>query len=132
DTYTISLPDALPILPADPRIARMLLESARLGCLREILVIASALAIPDPRERPLDKQQQADERHGVWKDKDSDFLSLVNLWNYFEEQRQELSANQLRTLCKKQFLSFLRMREWRDLHRQLRLICQELGLKENT
>lgn len=119
-------------IPADPRIARMLLESARLGCLREILVIASALAIPDPRERPLDKQQQADERHGVWKDKDSDFLSLVNLWNYFEEQRQELSANQLRTLCKKLFLSFLRMREWRDLHRQLRLICQELGLKENT
>lgn len=119
-------------IPADPRIARMLLESARLGCLREVLIVASALGIPDPRERPLDKQQQADERHGAWKDKESDFLSLVNLWNYYEEQRQELSTNQLRALCKKQFLSFLRMREWRDLHRQLRLICQELGLKENT
>src|SRR5690606_3059418 len=83
-------------IPADPRIARMLLESARLGCLREILVIASALGIPDPRERPLDRQQQADERHGAWKDKDSDFLSLVNVWNYFrsEEHTSELQSRE--------------------------------------
>ncbi len=118
-------------IPADPRLARILIEAAANGCLREAQVIASALSSQDPRERPLDKQQLADERHVAWRDKDSDFVALLNLWNYFEEQRQSLTAGQLRTLCKQQFLSFLRMREWRDLHRQLHLVCQELGLREN-
>ncbi len=119
-------------LPVDPRIGRMILEAARNNCLSEVLVIASALSIQDPRERPLDKQQQADEKHRQHVDKDSDFIGFVNLWNHYEEQRQLLSNSQLRNYCRKQFLAFMRMREWRDLHRQLHLACKALGLKENS
>lgn len=118
-------------LPCDPRLARILLEASDKAALAEALIIVSALSIQDPRERPMDKQQAADERHAAWRDKESDFLAFVNLWNFFEEQRQALSANQLRTLCKQHFLSFLRMKEWRDIHRQLHLACQELGLRDN-
>ncbi|WP_370514641.1 ATP-dependent RNA helicase HrpA [Endozoicomonas sp. OPT23] len=118
-------------LPVDPRMARMLVEADKNNALNEMLIIASALAIQDPRERPAEKQQAADQRHREHYHDDSDFLSFVNLWNAYEEQRQELSQNQLRKYCKQQFLSFMRMREWRDLHRQLSLACKDIDLKVN-
>ncbi len=115
----------------DPRLARMMIAANQHNCLQEILIIVSALSIQDPRERPADKQQASDEKHRRFWHKDSDFLTLVNLWQYYEEQRQELTQNQLRKLCKKEFLSFMRMREWRDIHHQLRLVCKELQYKQN-
>jgi len=119
-------------LPVDPKIGRMLLAANKEKSLKEVLVIASALGIQDPRERPHDKQQASDEKHRRFKDKESDYISLINHWNYWEEQRQELTQNQLRKLGKKEFISFMRMREWREVHHQLRIACQQLGLKENT
>nr|WP_246480971.1 ATP-dependent RNA helicase HrpA [Motiliproteus sediminis] len=119
-------------LPVDPRLGRMLLEAERNGSLRELLVLAAVLGIQDPRERPLEKQTQADQCHAEYRDDLSDFVTLLNLWQRFEEQRQELSQNQLRKQCQKQFLSYLRMREWRDLHRQLLLACKAMGLKQNA
>ena len=118
-------------LPIDPRIGRMLLAAARQGSLNEVLVIASALSIQDPRERPADKRQAADQRHREFYDENSDFVTLLNLWNTWEEQRLALSQNQLRKYAKTQFLSFMRMREWRDMHRQLMLACKELKLSFN-
>jgi len=121
----------LSTLPVDPRLGRMLLAASREGSLREVLVIVSALSLQDPRERPADKRQAADEKHRQWHHRESDFLALVNLWNHFEEKRQELSGNQFSRYCHGQFVSYLRMREWRDLEHQLRLACRQLGLKEN-
>lgn len=118
-------------LPVDPRFARIVLAAAGQGCLQEVLVIISGLSLQDPRERPADKKQAADEQHRRFWDEDSDFIAWVNLWRYLEEQRQDLSQNQFRKLCKKQFISYLRVREWRDLHHQLRLAVKSLGLKEN-
>ena len=100
-------------LPVDPKLARMLLAAFDKRCLAELLVIVSAMAVQDPRERPADKQSQADQSHARFNHPRSDFLAWVNLWIYYEEQRQALSQNQLRKLCKKEFLSYLRMREWR-------------------
>lgn len=118
-------------LPIDPRLGRMLLAAGKNRALNEVLVIVSALGVQDPRERPVEKQQAADQAHNEFKDDDSDFMSVLNLWQFYEEQRQELSQNQLRKLCKKRFLSFMRMREWRDLHRQLMLACKQLNLSFN-
>jgi ATP-dependent helicase HrpA len=115
-------------LPIDPRLGRMVLEAAKLGSLDEILIVASALSVQDPRERPMDRQQAADQAHAQWKDVDSDFAALINLWRGFEEKRQELGSNPLRSWCKKNFLNYLRLREWRDAHRQLVLIARELQL----
>ncbi|QIB67477.1 ATP-dependent RNA helicase HrpA [Kineobactrum salinum] len=115
-------------LPVDPRLARMVLAGRQFGCLDEILVIAAALAIQDPRERPADKQQQADQMHARFRHPRSDFMAWLALWQYYEEQRQNLSQSQLRKLCQREFLSFLRLREWRDLHAQLRIACRQLGL----
>lgn len=117
--------------PVDLRLARMLLEAGKKGCLSEVLTIVSAIAIQDPRERPHDHQQAADEKHRRHWHEQSDFMALVNLWNFFEDSRQELTQNQLRRFCHENFLSFLRMREWKDNHRQLRLICKEMGMREN-
>lgn len=119
-------------LPLDPRMGRMIIESARQNALAEVLVIASALSVQDPRERPLDKQQAADQAHGLFRDEHSDFISLLNLWNQYEEQRQTLSQSQLRKYAKAHFLSYLRMREWRDIHRQLLLSCRQLTLRLNS
>ena len=115
-------------LPIDPRLGRMVLEAAKLGSLDEILIVASALSVQDPRERPMDRQQAADQAHAQWKDVDSDFAALINLWRGFEEKRQELGSNPLRNWCKKNFLNYMRLREWRDAHRQLVLIARELQL----
>lgn len=117
--------------PVDPRIGRMLLAGAREGSLTEVLIIASALTIQDPRERPLDKQQAADEKHRHYLDEDSDFVGFLNLWNKTEEQRQALSQNQFRKYCRQHFLSYLRVREWREIHRQLLLVCRDMGFKLN-
>ncbi|TVQ69876.1 MAG: ATP-dependent RNA helicase HrpA, partial [Oceanospirillales bacterium] len=118
-------------LPVDPRIGRMLVEANRLGALTEVLIIASALSTQDPRERPMEKRQAADEKHKLYADEDSDFVTLLNLWNLYEEQRLALSQNQLRKWCQKHFISWVRMREWRDLHRQLHLSVRDLKMTEN-
>ena len=115
-------------LPIDPRLGRMLLEAAQQGSLAEVLIVASALSVQDVRERPADRQQAADQAHAQWKDPDSDFAALINLWRGFEEQRQALGSNALRSWCRKNFLNYLRLREWRDAHRQLTLIVRELNL----
>ncbi|OZG73502.1 ATP-dependent RNA helicase HrpA [Hahella sp. CCB-MM4] len=118
--------------PIDTRLARILLAAAEQHCLGEILVIVSALAVQDPRERPHESQQAADQKHAQWSDEQSEFLDFLNLWRAYEEQRQELSNSQLRAWCKKNFLSFLRLREWRDTHRQLLILCHDLDYKENA
>ena len=118
--------------PVDPRLARMILSAGEYHCLKEILIIVSALSIQDPRERPHDKQQQADEARKQFADDKSDFITLVNLWNFYHEQRKHLSNAKLRKLCKTHFLSYTRMEEWRDIHLQLHSVCADLKLKENS
>jgi ATP-dependent helicase HrpA len=118
-------------LPLDPRLARMLVTAAEQGSLAETLIVIAGLSVQDPRERPQEKQQAADQAHAPFNDKESDFLTLLNIWNFYEEQRQELSQNQLKKLCQKSFLSWMRMREWRDIHRQLTLICRDQKMAFN-
>ncbi len=118
--------------PLDPRHARILLAAHDLNCLHEILIIVSALSIQDPRERPIDKQQKADESHKQFSDDDSDFLWFLNLWNFYQKQIKQLSQNKLRKLCQTNFLSYMKMREWIDIHRQLRHVCTEIDLLLNT
>jgi ATP-dependent helicase HrpA len=119
-------------LPLDPRMARMVVEAEANGALREVLIIVSALSIQDPRERPLDKQQQADEKHRRFADEHSDFVGLLNLWNYLKEQQQELSGSAFRRMCKSEYLHYLRVREWQDLHSQLKAACKSLDLQQNS
>ena len=119
-------------LPVDPRLGRMLLAAQQESCLSETLIIVAALAIQDPRERPLDKQQAADEKHRRFRDEQSDFVALLNLWNYYHEQARQLSKNQLRNLCQADFLSFVRMREWHDLHQELLGRVTEMGMRLNS
>jgi len=114
-------------LPVDPRLARMLVEGARRGALKELLIIASGLAVNDPRERPLEQRQAADLAQRPFNDERSDFLSLVKIWRWYEHNRQQLTAGALKRACRDRFLSGVRMREWRDLHRQLSLACRDLG-----
>ena len=118
-------------VPLDPRLARMVLAAPQFGCLEEVLIITSALSIQDPRERPMDKQQASDEKHRRFEDKDSDFQAFLNLWNYVQEQQQTLSQNQFRKQCQKEFLSYLRLREWQDIHYQVRQATRELSLTIN-
>ncbi|MFT2111588.1 ATP-dependent RNA helicase HrpA [Marinomonas sp. 2405UD68-3] len=119
-------------LPIDPKLGRMLVAAAEKNVLKEVAIIVSALSVQDPRERPQDKKTQADQAHAQDKDADSDFVVLLNLWERYESQRLELSQNHLRQYCRKQFLNFMRMREWRDIHRQILLACKSLGFKEVT
>lgn len=116
-------------LPMEPRFARMLLESKSHDLVREVMVIVAGLTIQDPRERPLAKREQADQMHARFADQTSDFLSLLNLWNYIEEQQKKLSASAFRRLCKAEHLNYLRVREWQDLIKQLRSISKPLGLE---
>ncbi|MFI6905024.1 ATP-dependent RNA helicase HrpA [Nonomuraea sp. NPDC050394] len=116
-------------LPVDPRLARMVLEADKNGCLREVMVIAAALSIQDPRERPADKQQHADEKHRRFADPESDFLTYLNLWNYLKDKQKELSSSAFRRLCKSEFLNYLRVREWQDIYSQIR---QTLGVQPNS
>ena len=151
-------------VPLDPRMGRMLLAGGQYGCLREMLIIVSGLSIPDPRERPAEKQQAADEQHRrFWapltsgdrepertadgapkreqlhgkrdeqprENDGSDFVALLRLWDYLKDQQRELSGNAFRRMCRAEYLHFLRIREWQDLHAQLRDICRELDLERN-
>ena len=114
-------------LPVDPRIARMILEADKNGCAREVLIIASALSIQDPRERPADNQQAADIAHGRFAQPESDFLTFVALWDYLAERQRDLSGSAFRRMCRTEFLNYLRVREWQDLHAQLQSLAAELG-----
>ncbi|MFP3465990.1 ATP-dependent RNA helicase HrpA [Leifsonia sp. SIMBA_070] len=115
-------------LPIDPRFARMVVESKRHNTSREVMAIVAGLTIQDPRERPVEKRGSADEKHARFADPTSDFLTLLNLWNYLEEQQKELSSSAFRRLCKAEYLNFLRVREWQDVYRQLRQLAKPLGL----
>jgi ATP-dependent helicase HrpA len=115
-------------LPVDPRLGRMLIEAGRLGCTREVLVIVAALSMQDPRERPADRQAQADQSHARFRDEHSDFVSLLNLWSYLRDQQKSLSHSAFRRMCRTEFLHYLRVREWQDLHSQLRKACQDVGI----
>ncbi|HEX4727418.1 MAG TPA: ATP-dependent RNA helicase HrpA, partial [Jatrophihabitans sp.] len=115
-------------LPVDPRLGRMILEAEQRGCLRDVLVLAAALSIQDPRERPVEHQQAADAQHARFADKSSDFLAYLNLWRHLREQQQALSSNQFRRMCRTEFLNYLRIREWQDLYGQLRQIVKQMGV----
>ena len=117
-------------LPVDPRIGRIILAGHEENCLREILIIGSILEIQDPRERPVDKQQQADQAHAPFQHPDSDFLSYLKLWDFYDERDRELSRSKLRQACHQSFLSHNRMREWVDIHRQLLQLVEQAGMKQ--
>ncbi|HEU4656665.1 MAG TPA: ATP-dependent RNA helicase HrpA [Capillimicrobium sp.] len=121
----------LAALPVDPRMARMVLEADRLGCADEVIVIAAALSIQDPRERPVEQRAQADQLHARFADDASDFMAYLNLWRYLREQRAERSGNQFRKLCKAEYLHYLRVREWQDLVGQLRGAAKSIGITIN-
>ena len=119
-------------LPVDPRLAKMLLSAVDFGSVYEVMIIVSALSIQDPRERPTEKQQASDEKHRRFADKKSDFLAFLNLWNYVQEQQKALTKNQFRRQCQKDFLNYLRIREWQDIYQQIRLAVREMGLPINS
>ncbi|MCT9870212.1 ATP-dependent RNA helicase HrpA [Paenarthrobacter aurescens] len=115
-------------LPVDPRLGRMIVEAGKRGCVREVMILAAALTIQDPRERPTDKQQLAAEKHARFRDEISDFTGFLNLWNYIQEKQRELSSTQFRKLCRNEFINYLRVREWQDLFTQLRQLAKPLGI----
>jgi ATP-dependent helicase HrpA len=119
-------------LPVDPRIGRMLLEAAHHHCLAEVLVIAAALSVQDPRDRPVEKQQQADEAHAQHRHDQSDFIAYLSLWKEVEAQRKHLSKRKFHTWCKQNFLSWNRIQEWHDIYAQLRGQMHEMGYRENS
>ncbi|MFF9778407.1 ATP-dependent RNA helicase HrpA [Streptomyces sp. NPDC013978] len=118
-------------LPVDPRLARMVVEADKNGCAREVMVIAAALSIQDPRERPADKQAQADQQHARFKDETSDFLAYLNLWRYVREQQKEHGSSSFRRMCKQEYLNFLRIREWQDIYSQLRTVAKQMDIHLN-
>lgn len=118
-------------LPLDPKIARMLLAARELGALAEVLVIAAALSIPDPRERPQERAAAADQAHARWKDERSEFVSWMKLWQAADEIWKHESSSKQKAWCKQNFISWLRLREWRDVHGQLKTLCHEHGWREN-
>jgi ATP-dependent helicase HrpA len=115
-------------LPADPRLGRMILEASHHGCVREVLIITAALSIQDPRERPADAREAADASHARFAQPGSDFLAFLNLWGYLHDQQRELSSSAFRRLCRREFLHYLRVREWQDVHAQLRQAAREVGI----
>ncbi|MDQ1605063.1 MAG: ATP-dependent helicase HrpA, partial [Actinomycetota bacterium] len=116
-------------LPVDPRLARMVVEADRNGCAHEVLVITAAMSIQDPRERPVEHQQAADDKHRRFADERSDFLAYWNLWSYLQDERQARTGNAFRRMCRAEFLHYLRVREWQDLVGQLRQVARSLGLQ---
>jgi ATP-dependent helicase HrpA len=126
-----SLGRTLARLPVDPRLARMLVEADRLGSLRESITVVAALSIQDPRERPADQQELADQSHRRFADPTSDFAAILNLWSYVREQQAALSSSRFRRMCRAEFLNYLRIREWQDLDSQLRRVAKDLGLTLN-
>ena len=126
-----SLGKQLARFPIDPRFARMLIAAKDEGCVSEVLTIVSALSVQDPRERPLNKQQAADELHAEFHHEKSDFLAIVNMWEFCRIQSERLSSNQFRKMCKQRFLSYMRVREWRDIRRQLQQTIKTINGQEN-
>jgi ATP-dependent helicase HrpA len=118
-------------LPVDPRLGRMILQAETEACVGEVLVLAAALSIPDPRERPADREEAARQKHARFADENSDFMSYLNLWRYLRGQRKELSSSAFRRMCRNDFLHYLRIREWQDLVGQLRSIARDLGIHES-
>ncbi|MCP4670818.1 MAG: ATP-dependent RNA helicase HrpA, partial [Desulfobacula sp.] len=117
-------------LPIDPKLSRILIEADKKGCLQEACVITTALAIADPRQRPAEKAQAADLKHAIFKDPSSDFITLLNIWNAYKKAEKRLkSRSKLRKFCKDHFLSFKRLREWSEIHRQILRIIKEHGIK---
>ena len=119
-------------LPIDPRIGRMILAADTEGCLHEMLIIASAIEVQDPRDRPIERQKQADEAHSKFAHEDSDFLTYLNIWDFYHNLREKLSRNQVRKACQQNFLSDIRMREWQDIHRQLIRLVTDSGVLQNS
>ena len=119
-------------LPVDPRIGRMIIEAERNGCAREVLIIASALSIQDPRERPADAREAADAMHARFAEPGSDFLAFLHLWDYLRTQQRELSSSAFRRMCRREYLHYLRVREWQDLYGQLRQTSADLGITPGT
>ncbi|MFO3703661.1 ATP-dependent RNA helicase HrpA [Xanthomonas codiaei] len=117
-------------LPVDVKLARMLVAAQQHGCLREMIIIASFLGIQDPRERPPEAREAADNAHALFADARSEFVGILRLWEAYRQAHEDLTQSRLRDWCGRHFLGFLRMREWRELHRQLRLLCEELGWSE--
>nr|WP_218031173.1 ATP-dependent RNA helicase HrpA [Nocardioides psychrotolerans] len=115
-------------LPIDPRLGRMILEAERLGCVREVIVISAALSLQDPRERPAEMRAQADQQHARFKAEGSDFLTWLNLWRYVKEQQGEMGSSAFRRMCRREFLNYLRVREWQDFESQLRQVCKEMKI----
>nr|WP_255496743.1 MULTISPECIES: ATP-dependent RNA helicase HrpA [unclassified Mycolicibacterium] len=118
-------------LPVDPRLARMIVQADTEGCVREVLVLAAALSIPDPRERPADREEAARQKHARFADEHSDFVSFLNLWQYLREERKARSGSAFRRMCREEFLHYLRIREWQDLTGQLRSIARDIGIRES-
>jgi len=117
-------------MPLDPRLSRMIIEAKKEGCLEEIAIIAAVLSIQDPRERPVEKAEEADRIHATFSDPSSDFISLLNIWNrYHAVMQKEKSIGRLKRFCRDHFLAFRRIREWRDIHAQISTILEESGLK---
>ena len=122
-------------IPLDPRLARMIVEADKNGCVREVMIIAAGLSIQDPRERPTEPSNaaaQAQQLHARFRDPNSDFLGYLNLWKYLKEQQKELSGNQFRRLAKSEYLNYLRVREWQDIYAQLRQVAAQIGVTVNT
>ena len=119
-------------LPIDPTIGRMLIEANRRNVQRSVLIIASALSIQDPRERPLDKEKLADQKHQKFSIKQSDFLSLMKIWTTFDESYQKWSQSKMRKFCRENFISYQRLREWREIHAQIRYVLMDLGEMDST
>jgi ATP-dependent helicase HrpA len=116
-------------IPLDPKLGRMLVAASKSNCLHEVIIIAAALSIQDPKERPIDYQQKSDLSHARFADKDSDFISWLNLWDYLIQQQNSMSRSQFRKQCKAEFLNYLRVREWQDLVFQIEQSVKELGYK---
>ncbi|TDD14629.1 ATP-dependent RNA helicase HrpA [Kribbella turkmenica] len=119
-------------IPLDPRLARMIVEADKHACVREVMVIAAALSIQDPRERPTDAEAQAQQAHARFRDPNSDFLGYLNLWNYLKKQQKELSGSQFRRMCRGEYLNYLRVREWQDIFAQLRQVASQIGVTLNS
>ncbi len=115
-------------LPIDPQLGRMMLEADRLGCLREVIVIAAALSVQDPRERPAEAQAQADQAHARFRDQRSDFMAWLNLWEHLREQQRSMGSSAFRRMCRAEYLNYVRVREWQDFESQLRQVAKQVGL----
>ncbi|MCK5881286.1 MAG: ATP-dependent RNA helicase HrpA, partial [Sinobacterium sp.] len=119
-------------LPIDPQLARIVIQAEKESSLQEVMIIVAALAMQDPREYPADKREAAQQKHSIYKDTESDFIAILNMWHYCEEQRQNVSHNQFRRWCLKNFLSHQRLHEWRELHRQILSLVRSMKLKINS